>query len=98
MSPMLFILAMEPLQLMLDKATAEGLLSPIGNRNARLRISLFADDAAIFLNPISEEVQVVENILRAFGNASGLNTNTEKSAVYPICRDGLDLQHVMEAF
>ena len=43
-------------------------------------------------------MQVVENILRAFGNASGLDTNMENSVVYPVCCDGLDLQHVMEAF
>jgi len=53
---MLFILAMEPLQLMLQRATDQGLLSPINNRRAKLRISLFADDAAIFLNPTTEEV------------------------------------------
>jgi len=62
LSPMLFILAMEPLQLMLNKATEQGLMSPICNRNAKLRISLFADDAAIFLNPVGEEVQVVKHI------------------------------------
>ena len=98
LSPMLFILAMEPLQLMLNKATEQGLLTPIANRNARIRISLFADDAAIFLNPVGGEVQVVKNILAAFGSASGLITNTEKSAVYPIRCEGLDLQHIMEAF
>jgi len=54
------------------------LLTPIANRNARIRISLFADDAAIFLNPVGGEVQVVKNILAAFGSASGLITNTEK--------------------
>ena len=54
LSPMLFILAMEPLQLMLKKATDEGLLTPICNRHAKLRISLFADDAAIFVNPTTE--------------------------------------------
>ena len=98
LSPMLFILAMEPLQLMLNKATEQGLLSPICNRNAKLRISLFADDAAIFLNPVGEEVQVVKHILEAFGRASGLITNTEKSEVYPIRCEGLDLQHIMDAF
>jgi len=98
LSPMLFILAMEPLQLMLNKATEQGLLTPICNRNAKIRVSMYADDAAIFLNPISDEVQVVHNILAAFGSASGLITNNAKSTVYPIRCDGLDLQHVMEAF
>jgi hypothetical protein len=95
---MLFILAMEPLQLMLQKATHQGLLTPINNRRAKLRISLFADDAAIFLNPANEEVQEIRNILCAFGSASGLITNTEKSAVYPVRCEGLDLQHILEPF
>jgi len=46
---------------------------------------MYADDAAIFVNPIREEVHIVDNILRAFGTASGLITNTAKSAVYPVC-------------
>jgi hypothetical protein len=49
---MFFILAMEPLQKLLNLATAQGALTPIQHRAASLRISLFADDAAIFVNPI----------------------------------------------
>jgi mannosylglycoprotein endo-beta-mannosidase len=89
---------MEPMHLMLNKATEQGMLTPICNRHAKIRISLFADAAAIFLNPVGGEVQVAKNILAAFGRASGLVTNTEKSAVYPIRCEGLDLQHIMEAF
>ena len=96
--PMLFILAMEPLQLMLNKATEEGKLTPICNRKAKFRISLFANDAAIFLNPITAEVEVVKNILNSFASVSGLITNTNKSAVYPVQCEGLDLQHIMEPF
>src|SRR6185436_9543275 len=70
LSPMLFILAMEPLQLMLNKATEQGKLTPICNQKAKPRISLFADDAAIFLNPVREEVQMVRNILDAFAAVS----------------------------
>jgi len=98
LSPMLFILAMEPLQLMLNKATEQGLLTPICNRNAKLRIGMFADAAAIFVNPITEEVEVVKNILDAFGVVSGLITNTGKSAMYPVRCEGLNVQHIMEAF
>jgi len=95
---MLFILAMEPLQIMLLKATEQGMLTPICNRKAKLRISLFADDAAIFLNPVQQEVEVVKNILNSFASASGLITNTVKSAAYPVRCEGLDLQHIMEHF
>ena len=98
LSPMLFILAMEPLQLMLNKAIEQGLLTPINSRKATLRTSLFADDAAILLNPVRQEVTIVKQILNSFGAASGLITNTQKSAVYPIRCEGLSLQHIMEAF
>jgi hypothetical protein len=59
---------------MLDLATEQGLLSSIGNINAKIRTSLFADDAAIFLYPVGTEVQVVARILASFGMASGLIT------------------------
>jgi hypothetical protein len=40
---------------MLNRATAEGLISPITNRNARLRISLYADAAAMFLLAVLQD-------------------------------------------
>jgi hypothetical protein len=59
LSPMLFILAMEPLQRLLEAATTNHLLTPINNRVAKRRVSLYADDAAILLNPVKEEVHTV---------------------------------------
>jgi hypothetical protein len=46
------------------------MLSPINNRAAKLRVSLYADDASIFLNPVKEEVHVSQ-ILDIFGNVLG---------------------------
>lgn len=63
-----------------------------------MRISLYADDAAIFLNPVKEEVQVVADILELFGKVSGLVTNRSKCAMFPIQCDELDLNDVMAAF
>jgi hypothetical protein len=98
LSPMLFILAMEPLQRLLDVATHEQLLTPLSTRVATLRFTMYADDAAIFLNPIKEEVHVVAGILYIFGHASGLITNRSKCAVYPINCESLDVVDVMEGF
>jgi mannosylglycoprotein endo-beta-mannosidase len=98
LSPMLFILAMEPLQKLLQVAANDGLLSPFNNRAARFRASFYADDAAIFLKPIKDEVTVVAQILQLFGEASGLLTNQSKSAVYPIHCSNLDLSDIMEHF
>ncbi|WVZ85361.1 hypothetical protein U9M48_032298 [Paspalum notatum var. saurae] len=50
----------------------------------KLRTSLYADDAAIFLNPVREELSAIKEILHAFGKASGLVTNFEKSSIHPI--------------
>lgn len=95
---MLFILAMEPLQRLMDRIARDELLSPINNRAARTRTSLYADDAAIFLNPIKEEVTVVAEILDIFGQVPGLVTNRSKCAAYPIRCADVDLNVIMEDF
>nr|XP_051221581.1 secreted RxLR effector protein 78-like [Lolium perenne] len=56
LSPMLFILAIDPLQRILSKATLHGILSSIRSRITRCRISLYADDADIFVNPLKDEL------------------------------------------
>jgi hypothetical protein len=89
---------MEPLQRLFDIATADGFLSPIENRAARVRMSLYADDVAIFLNPDKDEIRKRKEILETFGAVSGLITNQEKSAVYPIECSGIDLAETMENF
>jgi hypothetical protein len=98
LSPMLFILAMEPLQRLLDLATRDQLLSPVQNRAAKLRLSLYADDAAIFLNPVKEEVQIVFEVLQTFGQASGLVINRTKCAAYPIRCEDLEMEEVLQDF
>jgi hypothetical protein len=54
---MMFILAMEPLHRLLELAHLIGLPSPINKTMAQLRISMYADDVAVFVNPAKEEVQ-----------------------------------------
>jgi hypothetical protein len=98
LSPMLFILAMEPLHKMLQVAVREDLLSPFNGRTTSLRASFYADDAAVFVKPIKEEVTVVAQILDMFGAASGLLTNRSKCAVYPIHCDNLGLDDIMVSF
>jgi mannosylglycoprotein endo-beta-mannosidase len=98
LSPMLFILAMEPLQKMLAVAASDGLLSPLSSRGSSIHVSLYADDAVVFVKPIITEIQVIANILDIFGHALGLNTNRDKCAAYPIHCDGLNLDEIMVPF
>jgi hypothetical protein len=92
---MLFILA---LQRLLEVATGQGDLSLINNRSATMRASFYADDAAVFINPLKEDVNSVAAILDLFGRVSGLVTNRSKCAAFPIQCDGIDLLQVLEGF
>jgi hypothetical protein len=98
LSPMLFILAIDPLQRMLQLATSIGILSPIRSRTMHCRISLYADDAGIFINPIKAELHAISGILDCFGKASGLVTNLAKTEVFAVRCDDLDLHDILTDF
>ena len=88
LSPYLFILAMDALSRIFDIATEEGHLSPLKGRQARLRLSLYADDVMIFTNPVKEDIACIMRTMKAFGEATGLNINMAKSSVATIrCAD-----------
>jgi len=89
LSPMLFILVMDVLNSLFVKAGEEGLLQPLSPRISGQRLSLYADDVALFIKPVDEELQVTRDLLNVFGAASGLQTNLHKSSIIPIqCEDG----------
>jgi hypothetical protein len=96
---MLFILAMDPLQRFLDLATSHNVLTQLPLVAAKWRTSMYADDAAIFVNPKKkEDIDAIKIILETFGKVSGLCINKDKSSVHPIrCKD-TDLDHVLLAF
>lgn len=98
LSPYLFILAIDPLQRLLHLSTEGGQLTNIGSRHARLRTSLYADDAAVFLNPVQSEVDVLITMLRDFGKATWLHVNLGKSLVAPIRCQEVDLDDILRSF
>jgi hypothetical protein len=98
LSPFLFILAIDSLQFILGKTTEDGLLSPLHDRTARLRLSLYADDAAVFLNTVREEVDVLMEIMHKFREATGLKINVHKSTIVPIRCSQINLDNVLQNF
>jgi hypothetical protein len=48
---MLFILVMEPLHILYKKAQEEGLLEKVSNECEAFRVTLYADDAYVFITP-----------------------------------------------
>ena len=83
---------------MLELATQEGVLSPLRGRFAKIRLSLYVDDAIIFLNPDREEVSALLNILTHFWAATGLRLNWTKCSMAPIRCSGINLDHILEPF
>jgi hypothetical protein len=88
LSPMLFILVMDVLSRLVEKASIDGYLQPLSSRQLRHRISLYADDVALFLKPDAADINLVLDLLRLLGKTSGMHTNAQKSNVLPIrCDD-----------
>jgi hypothetical protein len=97
LSPMLFLLAMEPLQLLFKKAMQAQLINLLTPNCDSFRVSLYADDAALFLKPSKDDLNTMNCILQLFADASGLITNLSKTQAYPIRCDHLDLSFLSEA-
>ena len=95
-SPLLFVIAIDPLQRILDIATKQGLLHKLRGRGGMVRTSLYADDAAVFVAPIKSDVDNLATILRGFGDVTGLCTNFHKSSMVPIRCGNLDLGQITQ--
>lgn len=80
---MLFLLAIDPLQQILNMATALGILKPVQDRTTRLRTSLYAYNAGSFANPSKEELSATSHMLDVFADATGLRMYLIKTEVFP---------------
>lgn len=63
LSPMIFILIMDVINSIFVKAGDEGLLQPLSPRISEQCLSLYADDVALFIKPVEEELQVTRDLL-----------------------------------
>lgn len=76
----------------------QSLLTPIGTDPSRIRTSLYGDDAEVFIRPTSHDLANLQLILDFFGEATGLKTNIQKTELYKIRCDELDLDNVLTRF
>jgi hypothetical protein len=60
------------------------LLHQVLPKSAKLRCSLYADDAGIFANPDRRELNNISQVLTIFGNCSELKVNLNKTKIFPI--------------
>jgi hypothetical protein len=96
LSPMLFILVMDILNLLITRAVEAGLLQPLSSRPFKHRLSLYADDVVFFLRPVASDINSTTSILQLFGTASGLITNMTKSSITPIQCSATDIEGIHE--
>jgi hypothetical protein len=72
----------------LVQKVSEDYMQPLSSRQLRHRISLYVDDAVIFLMLDTADINLVLDMLWLFRKASGLPTNVQKSSVVSIrCDD-----------
>uniref|UniRef100_A0A2N9J257 Reverse transcriptase domain-containing protein n=1 Tax=Fagus sylvatica TaxID=28930 RepID=A0A2N9J257_FAGSY len=97
LSPLLFVIVMEALSRLLDRAVREGLFSgfSVGSSAGNsLMIShlLFADDTLIFCGADSDQVTNLRYVFTWFEAVSGLKINLSKSEIVPVG----DVPHIVE--
>ncbi|XP_028101439.1 uncharacterized protein LOC114300778 [Camellia sinensis] len=93
LSPFLFNLVVEALNILLQRARELNLLKGvvIGNNQAQLSHLQFANDSLLFCEAALSEVLSLKRILRCFEVASGLKINYHKSLVYGVGISGTAL-------
>jgi hypothetical protein len=85
---MIFLLAMEHLHKLFKYAQDTGVIGFLHHNCANFCMSLYADDAALFIKPTIQDLQASKFLLKLFGEASGLVTNLEKTEFYLLgCQD-----------
>jgi hypothetical protein len=95
LSPLLFVISIDPLQRLLEVAIDLRMLTKLCGCSLDLCISMFADDATIFVTPTKGEVSMLARILELFGETTCLKTNFYKTTVAPIQCNIINLSDVL---
>jgi retron-type reverse transcriptase len=80
LSPLLFVLAAELLQILVNKAAAQGLLcAPIPQHDADYQIVQYADDTLLVMQADARQLFFLKALLNSFADSTGLKVNYSKS-------------------
>lgn len=84
LSPMLFIIAIDVLSSLFAKADELQLLAPMANQSMGHRMYIYAHDVVLFAHPSAADMEIIQNLLDTFGEASGLKMNMAKTSIMSI--------------
>jgi hypothetical protein len=82
---------------LIKKAQQMGLLSSLSKGSDNFRISMYANDAALFITPSDHDFKTINEILKIFSVASGLQVNVNKTELFPITCDVNNLPHIRDS-
>ena len=78
--PLIFVIAIDPLQKLHDMATKEGHLAKLRDKFTVTHASMYVDDTIIFITPSKQDVIALAYILK-IRRSVGLSNNVQKSSV-----------------
>jgi hypothetical protein len=99
LSPVLFVLAAELLQILINRAASMNLLSlPIPQPMTDFPIVQYADDTLLLLQADVRQLFSLKALLHSFASSTGLHLNYSKSDIYPINVSQEKLSHLANTF
>ena len=100
LSPLLFVLAADPLQSIMNKAREMWLFTlplPL-QHSSDFPIIQYADDTLHIMEASARQLVTLNSLLLSFSNSTGLKVNYSKSSMYPINISGQKLNHLAITF
>jgi len=100
LSPLLFVLAADLLQSIINKAWHDGILNhPLSNEFEEFfPIVQYADNTLLILPADAKQLFILKGLLRSFSDSIGLNVNFNKSCLLPINVSEAKLSHLAATF
>jgi hypothetical protein len=84
-SAILFVVGADLLQSMVNHlASSRTLIPPLPIPNTKFPIVQYADDTLLILQACPSQLLALKNLLLAFGAATGLKVNYDKTCIMPI--------------
>lgn len=85
LSPLIFVLAAELLQELINRAALQGLLHPpIPHQNGDYPVIQYADDTLLIMEAYANQLFFLKALLKSFTDSTGLKVNYAKSQMLPI--------------
>ena len=99
LSPLLFVLAADLLQSVVNDLLRRGHLSlPIPCHDPDFPIVQYADDTILIMPAEVQQVLKLKEALQSFSQSTGLDINYNKSSMIPINLDEVSMAHLATAF